>query len=120
MPNFLQKAALWTSNYREAHASDTIVWTDVTHPSGVSMPATISSDTAETNPNGVKIQTKHVHFIIKASRIKANSIVPIRGATITWRNREFEVAFDKGNVWEWNDPQQYDIIVKTVYKRDLS
>ena len=88
-------------------------------PTGVPLKATISFDDAETNPNGVKLQSQHVNFIFRASDLKKYNVVVERGLTINWKNNIFELAYDKRELWEWNDPHHMDMILKTVYKKEF-
>lgn len=120
MTNFIARASQWISAYREQHASETILITTNSLPGGVEVAATIVGNTGETNPSGVQVQTQHVRFIVKRSTLAAKGIRLSRDIHITWQNRLYMISIDKLNEWEYNDPDCQDVILKTIYKQDLS
>lgn len=117
--NVIKNAAKWLSSYREVHASESVTIKCATCPTGIPIDATPVGSTPETNPNGVSVQSQHVRFIVKWATLAKYGITLDRTIEITWNNKLYRVAMDKLDEWEFNDPDQQDVIIKTVYVKNL-
>src|SRR5574343_313996 len=107
MPNLFDSYSEWISAYRKEHCTTESeikignVWTPIN--------LTRSANDTETNPDGQKIQTQHVNFIVAKSDLDTLGVQITRGLQIRFKGHIFEVSLNKGRLWDWNDPGHVDV-----------
>lgn len=117
MSDMISKGLTWFQNMRQLHCSQEIL---IGFDVGTATPirATVSSDEATSTQNRITLQKVTFHFVVRRIDLEENSIKLHRGLKIWYKGDTYEVAFEHKDIYEYNDPNRLDIILKTVLTKD--
>lgn len=80
--------------------------------------ATVSSDDSSTTQNRVTLQKQIFHFVVRRCDLERYNIKLQRGLKIWYKDDTYELSYDAKDVYEYNDPNRLDLILKAVLVRD--
>ena len=117
MNNMMSKGLLWFQQQREAHCTHEIL-IGFTKNTAAPINATVSSDDAVSTQNRVILQKQIFHFVVRRCDLERYDIKLQRGLKIWYLDDEYELAYESKDVYEYNDPDRNDLVLKAVLVRD--
>lgn len=117
MGNFIAEGLTWFQQQRQLHCTDDIL-IGLTIDTAVTIKATVVADDADSTQNRMVLQGQKFHFVVRRSDLVANNIKLQRGLRIWHSDDMYELAYDQKDVYEYNDPQKNDVVLKTVLVTD--
>lgn len=82
------------------------------------MLATVTSDNAESTQNRLTVQKQIFHFVVRRYDLAQANITLHRGLKIWYLYDTYELVYEGKDIYEYNDPDRNDIILKAVLVTD--
>ncbi len=117
MRNFITNGLDWFQRQRVLHTTHEIL-IGYQQNSAVPILATVSSDDAESTQNRVTLQKQMFHFIVERADLIKYDIKLHRGVKIWYLDDEYELTFHGKDLYEYNDPNRNDVVLKAVLIKD--
>lgn len=117
MTNFISDGLSWFQEQRQLHCTHEI---QIGFTKGTAAPinATVTSDDGQSTQNRLTLQKQIFHFVVRRCDLERHSIKLQRGLKVWYLNDEYELAYESKDVYEYNDPDRLDIVLKTVLVND--
>lgn len=117
MTNFISDGLSWFQTMREAHCTQEIL-IGFTKATAAAINATPSSDDAQSTQNRVTVQKQIFHFVVRRSDLERFDVKLQRGLKVWYRDDTYELAYEAKDMYEYNDPDRNDVVLKTVLIED--
>lgn len=117
MNDFITDGLAWLQQMREQHCSAEIA-VGLTLGSAASLLATVSQDSVSTTMNGLTLQKITFIFVVAREDLQARNIKLQRGLKIWYKDDEYELSYDGQDIYEYNDPNRNDVVLKAVLVKD--
>ena len=113
MTNFISTGLAWFQEQRQTHCTEE-VFIGYVRETASALQATISSDDGQSTQNQVTLQKQVFHFIVRRTDLINRNIKLHRGVKI-WRGDEtYELSYESKDIFEYNDPERLDVVLKAV------
>ena len=113
MTNFISNGLAWFQEQRQTHCTEE-VFIGYVRETASALQATISSDDGQSTQNQVSLQKQIFHFIVRRTDLINRNIKLHRGVKI-WRGDEtYELSYESKDIFEYNDPERLDVVLKAV------
>ena len=113
MTNFISTGLTWFQEQRQTHCTEE-VFIGYVRETASALQATISSDDGQSTQNQVSLQKQIFHFIVRRTDLINRNIKLHRGVKI-WRGDEtYELSYESKDIFEYNDPERLDVVLKAV------
>lgn len=113
MSNFISDGLSWFQEQRETHCAQEIL-IGFTRETAAPINATVTSDDALSTQNRVTLQKQHFRFVVRRCDLERYDIKLHRGLKIWYLQDVYELAYDPKDLYEYNDPNRLDVILKAV------
>lgn len=117
MSDFITDGLSWFQEQRELHTTQEIL-IGFTKATAAAINATVTSDDAQSTQNRLTLQKQIFHFVVRRCDLERYSVKLQRGLKIWYLDDEYELAYESKDLYEYNDPNRNDIVLKTVLVRD--
>ena len=117
MSNFISQGLSWFQQQRESHCTHEIL---IGYSVATAAPinATVTSDDGQSTQNRVTLQKQIFHFVVRRCDLERHNIKLHRGLKIWYLNDVYELSYESKDIYEYNDPDRLDIVLKTVLISD--
>lgn len=117
MTNFISDGLSWFQEQRQLHCTHEIQ-IGFTKATAAPINATVTSDDGQSTQNRLTLQKQIFHFVVRRCDLERHNIKLQRGLKVWYLNDEYELAYESKDVYEYNDPDRLDIVLKTVLVND--
>lgn len=115
--DFISEGLSWFQDMRHTCCTQEIL-IGLTLATAKPIQATPSSDDASTTHNRLSLQKINFNFVVRRVDLESNEIKLQRGLKIWYRDDEYELSYDAKDIYEYNDTNRLDIVLKTVLVGD--
>lgn len=117
MPNFMSRGLNWLQDQRHKHMAEEIR-IGFTLPGSFPLLATIVEQEVESSSEVVRQQAQIFRFIVRREDLEKHNIKLHRGMKIWYLDDTYEIGFDRNQLYEYNDPNRNDVIIKASLVND--
>ena len=115
--NMMSKGLSWFQKQREAHCTHEILIGFIKN-TAAAINATVSSDDGTSTQNRLTLQAQMFHFVVRRCDLESYDVKLQRGLKIWYLDDEYELSYESKDLYEYNDPDRNDLILKAVLVRD--
>ena len=107
----------WFQEQRQLHCTHEIL-IGFAKATAAPINATVTSDDGQSTQNRLTLQKQMFHFVVRRCDLERYNVKIQRGLKVWYLDDEYELAYESKDLYEYNDPDRLDIVLKAVLVDD--